>query len=280
MNDYLTSNNPRKLGAHQRYFPNDLAPHKCRSTISVSVNQFRLRMIDLTHFPQSYRTQKKSLGEKLSEFKRIIEQFHPVFHNYFFEKFPRPGMWFERRLAYTNSVATTSMIGYILGIGDRHISNILIDETTAELIHIDFGSSIATNKINFPTEKNLLIHSGIAFEQARVLPTPEKVPFRLTRDVVAGFGVSGVDGVFRKSCEKTMDVLRQNKSTIVTILEVLLYDPLHMWTLTRKEASKRQDVHVWATDEGKRPSEICFCFVYKIIEFVLHLQNPLVIRKM
>lgn len=50
-------------------------------------------------------------------------------------------MWFERRLAYTNSVATTSMIGYILGIGDRHISNILIDQTTAELVHIDFGKT-------------------------------------------------------------------------------------------------------------------------------------------
>lgn len=48
-------------------------------------------------------------------------------------------MWFERRLAYAHSLATTSMIGYILGIGDRHVSNILIDESTAELIHIDFG---------------------------------------------------------------------------------------------------------------------------------------------
>lgn len=93
--------------------------------------------------------------------------------------------------------------------------------------------------------------TGIAFEQARILPTPEKVPFRLTRDIVAGFGVSGVDGVFRKSCEKTMEVLRHNKSTIITILEVLLYDPLHMWTLTSKEASKRQNVDVWATEEGK-----------------------------
>lgn len=54
-------------------------------------------------------------------------------------------MWFERRLAYTNSVATTSMIGYILGIGDRHISNILIDQTTAELVHIDFGKTIRSN---------------------------------------------------------------------------------------------------------------------------------------
>lgn len=37
LSDYLTSTNPRKLGAHQRYFPNDLPPQKCRSVISVSV---------------------------------------------------------------------------------------------------------------------------------------------------------------------------------------------------------------------------------------------------
>lgn len=37
------------------------------------------------------------------------------------------------------SVATTSMVGYILGLGDRHTQNILIDQKTAEVIHIDFG---------------------------------------------------------------------------------------------------------------------------------------------
>lgn len=31
------------------------------------------------------------------------------------------------------------MVGYILGLGDRHLQNILIDEKTAEVIHIDFG---------------------------------------------------------------------------------------------------------------------------------------------
>lgn len=40
---------------------------------------------------------------------------------------------------YFCSIATTSMAGYVLGLGDRHLSNILIDETTAEVIHIDFG---------------------------------------------------------------------------------------------------------------------------------------------
>lgn len=39
------------------------------------------------------------------------------------------------------SVSTTSMVGYILGLGDRHVQNILIDNNTAELIHIDFGNA-------------------------------------------------------------------------------------------------------------------------------------------
>lgn len=39
---------------------------------------------------------------------------------------------------------------------------------------------------------------GIAFEQGRTLPTPETVPFRLTRDFVDAMGVSGVEGAFKK----------------------------------------------------------------------------------
>ena len=68
-------------------------------------------------------------------------------------------------------------VGYILGLGDRHVQNILIDTQTAELIHIDLG---------------------VAFEQGWILPTPETVPFRLTRDMVDGMGVVGVEGVFRR----------------------------------------------------------------------------------
>ena len=49
------------------------------------------------------------------------------------------------------------MIGYVLGLGDRHVQNILVDKTTAELVHIDLG---------------------VAFEQGRILPTPETIPFR------------------------------------------------------------------------------------------------------
>lgn len=53
-------------------------------------------------------------------------------------------------------------------------------------------------------------------------------------------GISKTEGVFQKSCEKTMEVLRLNQNAIITIVEVLLYDPLYAWTLTNDEAIKRQ----------------------------------------
>ena len=34
------------------------------------------------------------------------------------------------------------LVGYLVGLGDRHIQNILIDQNTAELIHIDFGKQL------------------------------------------------------------------------------------------------------------------------------------------
>lgn len=37
-----------------------------------------------------------------------------------------------------------------------------------------------------------------------------------------------------------MAVLRRNQEKILTILEVLLYDPLYAWSLTPKMVAKRQ----------------------------------------
>uniref|UniRef100_A0A8C3RPQ8 non-specific serine/threonine protein kinase n=1 Tax=Chelydra serpentina TaxID=8475 RepID=A0A8C3RPQ8_CHESE len=186
--------NPEE-GAHTRYRPKDYSSSHCHKT-----------MMD---------AQKQHSEEKCNIFMDICRNFQPVFRYFCMEKFLDPAVWFEKRLAYTRSVATSSIVGYILGLGDRHVQNILIDEQTAELVHIDLG---------------------VAFEQGKILPTPETVPFRLTRDIVDGMGITGVEGVFRRCCEKTMAVMRNSQEALLTIVEVLLYDPLFDWTMNPLKA--------------------------------------------
>lgn len=64
--------------------------------------------------------------------------------------------------------------------------------------------------------------------------------FRLTRDLVDGLGPAGVQGVFLKSCEATMQVLRNGKDDLMTILEVLTRDPLYNWSVTPEKAARIQ----------------------------------------
>jgi FKBP12-rapamycin complex-associated protein len=48
-------------------------------------------------------------------------------------------VWLERRTNYTRSLAVMSMVGYILGLGDRHPSNLMLSRHTGRILHIDFG---------------------------------------------------------------------------------------------------------------------------------------------
>ena len=141
----------------------------------------------------------------------VCARFKPVLHHFFLESFPSAPLWYERRLAYTRSVAVSSMVGHVIGLGDRHCSNILIGRTSAELTHIDLG---------------------IAFEQGKLLQTPETVPFRLTQDIVDGCGAAGVEGVLRRCCEETLAILRANKESLLTLIEVLIHDPILKWAMT------------------------------------------------
>ena len=96
---------------------------------------------------------------QLKEYNQICSHLHPVFHHYFLETYTDSFEWFKCRQNYSRSVASNSIVGYILGLGDRHLNNILIDKTTGELVHIDFG---------------------ITFEMGKSLPSPEKVRCSLT----------------------------------------------------------------------------------------------------
>lgn len=49
--------------------------------------------------------------------------------------------------------------------------------------------------------------------------------------------VTGIEGTFRKTCENVMTVLRNNKDTLMTVLEAFVYDPLLSWRLMEASVS-------------------------------------------
>nr|NVI76416.1 no-on-and-no-off transient C [Cucujiformia] len=47
--------------------------------------------------------------------------------------------WWNVTKKYSYSVAVMSIIGYIIGLGDRHLDNMLVDLTSGEVVHIDYN---------------------------------------------------------------------------------------------------------------------------------------------
>lgn len=188
------------MPAHEKYYPGDWKHSICRGKIGEAMN-----------LPTEAR---------VKVFREVTEHFQPIGRYFFLERFQDPDEWFERLLAYTRTTATISMLGYVLGLGDRHCHNILLDEKSGEVVHIDLG---------------------VAFEAGRVLPVPELVPFRLTRDLVDAMGITKTEGVFRRCCEFVMEALRKERESIMTLLNVLKYDPLYSWTISPLKARRMQE---------------------------------------
>ena len=138
-------------------------------------------------------------------------------------KSPSSEVWFERRTNFTRSLAVMSMVGYVLGLGDRHPSNLLLDKNNGKILHIDFGDcfEVAMTREKFP----------------------EKIPFRLTRMLIKAMEVTGIEGTYRCTCESVMLVLRNNKDSLLAVLEAFVYDPLLNWRLieTGPKGKKSKD---------------------------------------
>ncbi|XP_068960779.1 serine/threonine-protein kinase ATR isoform X2 [Petaurus breviceps papuanus] len=161
-----------------------------------------------------------ALSEKLKVFREFLLPRHPsIFHEWFLRTFPDPTLWYSSRSAYCRSTAVMSMVGYILGLGDRHGENILFDSLTGECIHVDF---------------NCLFNKGETFE------VPEIVPFRLTHNMVNGMGPMGTEGLFRRACEVTMRLMRDQREPLMSVLKTFIHDPLVEWSKPVKGSSKAQ----------------------------------------
>lgn len=150
--------------------------------------------------------------QKMEVFEHALEHTHgDDLARLLWLKSPSSEVWFDRRTNYTRSLAVMSMVGYILGLGDRHPSNLMLDRLSGKILHIDFGDcfEVAMTREKFP----------------------EKIPFRLTRMLINAMEVTGIEGTYRRTCESVMSMLHRNKDSLMAVLEAFVYDPLLNWRL-------------------------------------------------
>ncbi|VDM66390.1 unnamed protein product [Strongylus vulgaris] len=107
---------------------------------------------------------------------------------------------------YRKSLAQWSIVTYVVGLGDRHLSNLLFELKTCKLVHIDLGMILEYSK--------------------RTLPIPERVPFRLTRDLLDPILIEGTGGRLAEESENAMQLLRDNAHVILGLASVLLRETI------------------------------------------------------
>lgn len=115
-----------------------------------------------------------------------------------------------RTVRLVKSLAVMSVLGYVVGLGDRHLDNILLCANTGEVVHIDYN---------------------VCFDKGKKLKVPEVVPFRLTPMLQDALGLTGTEGPFRVAFETTLRVVRSENSreALLTLLEAFVYSPLTEW---------------------------------------------------
>ncbi len=185
---------------------NDLAPLR----VLVREEQNCLKKLpDNMEINERYHQSSKNKRHFLENWALI--NFPPMLDRFFIRKFARGGdaaAWLTARTMWTRSVAVWSMTGYIVGLGDRHAENILVETTSGRAVHVDFA---------------------MLFDKGASLKVPEVTPFRLTPNMVGAFGIAGTEGGFRVSCEVSLRVLRGNADGLMGTLESFLHDPLADW---------------------------------------------------
>lgn len=120
-----------------------------------------------------------------------------------------PESYFILRQSFARSYAVLCIAHWLLGIGDRHLSNILVSVKDGQCLGIDFGSAFGT--------------------ATQFLPVPELMPFRLTPHIVSLLQPLEETGLFRETMIHCLRTLRNNHDMLLATMEVFVQEPSIDW---------------------------------------------------
>lgn len=128
-----------------------------------------------------------------------------ILYNYYQYNFFDPNLWYNAKKKYIISTAIWSMTSFLVGLGDRHLGNIMVNKKNGEIIHIDFG---------------YVALKGLS------LGVPEIVDFRFTINLRKNLGLFEENGLFNYICVKTLKTFKEYYKTLSARIEYYQFDPL------------------------------------------------------
>ncbi|XP_064600499.1 DNA-dependent protein kinase catalytic subunit-like [Liolophura sinensis] len=130
------------------------------------------------------------------------------------------------RCAVTHALISISQ--YMLGIGDRHLSNFMISLTTGRMIGIDFGHAFGS--------------------ATQFLPIPELMPFRLTRQLRNLMLPLEEKGLLESTMTHGLRALRQDSDLLLNTMDVFIKEPSLDWQQfaekQQKEGMETEDANI------------------------------------
>ncbi|KAH9256771.1 hypothetical protein BASA81_005065 [Batrachochytrium salamandrivorans] len=212
----------RTLGVLE-WVENTRTLRQCMSDISGFQEAFVKADKQFENFVSIYRGQAKSVGEiygnmfmkaSSEDVTAMMKSLWGTMEKPYFKMFMQnlaasPEAYVNIRSGFANSWASLSIASYLMGIGDRHTDNFLVDLKSGRVIGIDFGHAF-----------------GSATE---VLPVPELVPFRLTQQIKEFVDPLGIHVMLEPPMIHVMTALREKKDMIMTALDIFVKEPLIEW---------------------------------------------------
>lgn len=121
-----------------------------------------------------------------------------VLRNALYTMSSTPECFFMLRNNFVTSLATMGICNWILGIGDRHLRNLLFSKKTGKIVGIDFGHAYGS--------------------ATRELNIPEMIPMRMTPQFVKVIGPMETSGLIKKSMVYTLRAIRTARKTIMATI--------------------------------------------------------------
>ncbi|KAL4648766.1 DNA-dependent protein kinase catalytic subunit isoform X1 [Arapaima gigas] len=182
--------------------------HRLQDNFDMWLNKVAGKTGGILRYAEVYKKVKRA--ETVANFKKI-ENLVPedLLRRAFVKMSTSPEAFLFLRSHFTGSHALMCVSHWLLGIGDRHLSNFLINTETGGMVGIDFGHAFGS--------------------ATQFLPVPEMMPFRLTRQFLSLMRPMQEAGLIQSTMVHCLRAYRADPDLLLNTMDIFVKEPSLDW---------------------------------------------------